>query len=87
MRPGITRNTNVALLVPSASHSLVLIGRSSSVLRPVALTTNGSAGTRQLRADFGDAPPQEAALGLGVRELEGALVLGPCFVGPAHAAQ
>ena len=41
----------------------------------------------RLRADFFDAPAQEAALGLGVRELEGALVLGPCLLCPTEAAE
>jgi hypothetical protein len=35
----------------------------------------------QLRADFCDTSPQEAVLGLGVRELERALVLGERITG------
>ena len=41
----------------------------------------------QLRADFCDASPQEAALGLGVRELESALVLAARLVRSAKPAE
>jgi hypothetical protein len=43
--------------------------------------TNGRRRRGQLRADFRDAPSQEAALVLGVCELEGALVLAVLGLG------
>ena len=41
-------------------------------------------GGERLRADFGDAPLQEAALRLGARELEGAFVLRPRLAPPGR---
>ena len=52
-----------------------------------AVSTNGRRTWGHLGADFGEAPPQEAALGLRVRELERAGVLIARLVPPADAAE
>src|SRR6478752_7650635 len=76
------RRRPIAPLPPATNTRMIL-----SLRRGVVIATNGRSGRGQLRADFCDASSQEAALGLGVRELECAFVLGPRLVGPAQAAQ
>jgi hypothetical protein len=51
------------------------------------MATNGRVGRGQLCADFCEAPAQEAAFGLCVRELQGALAVGARVVCSAEAAE